>query len=390
MRCAIRCLSLVLATSTAAWAAEQGGSSSPSTREIESGNVVQVHAQIDRLLQLQDAAAAGSIEAIDQQKKLLVTIGPLLSATPDGELPKLSGQAVAYVLSGGNPGSVDRFRSADSVPLHDRKLLDASALFMSGDREGASKAFAKIDPLPLPARIAGRVALAQSLLADDQARQKRLADAVSAMPGTLVEESSLRRSALAYAAARDERNFWKRTDRFARRFSASIYASAFWRDITGAIVAWYSTESPPSLPHLDATLANLPVAQRRVLYLYLAHGAAKAGLSKLTDEAGRRLTRLAAEGSNEEQLGRFYSALFQIVSAQDEDALLRLKSIDRSLLQPDEQALLDAAVRLGSQIEDPPISAGPPLDDAKPELSAQESRGVDLLAGSYKLLVDSK
>ncbi len=376
MRCAAVCLLLALIVPYAAAAAEP-----------ESKGRAELHSKIDQLLQWQDAAAAGSLAAVSQQKKLLVAISPLLASVAESDLPKLAGQAVAYVLSGGNPSSIDRFASLEAVMPRDRKLLEAAALFMRGDRQGASKAFAQIDALRLPSRIAGRVALAKSLLVDGQARQMRLAEALGAMPGTLIEESSLRRSALAYAAAHDERNFWRRAERFARRFPASIYAERFWRDVMGSIVAWYAKGAPPSLARLDATLASLPRDQRRRLYLDLAHKAAIAGLSKLTEDAGRRVTRLAVEDSEEERLGQFYSSLFLIVSPEGDEALLRLKSIDRRLLQPDEVALLEAAVSLGSQIDDPPNAEPSPADEGTPESTVQQSRGAELLANSDKLLV---
>ena len=258
---------------------------------------------------------------------------------------------------------------------------------MQGDREASRRLLGKVDARSLPARVSGRVALAQALLEPPgELQQAGLSLAMATMPGTLIEESALRRSALAYAASHDERGVWARLDRYSRRFASSLYASAFWEDVLSELVSWAAKGPGPDPGRLDAVLAPLPMPYRRLLYLQLARKSAAAQLPAFTTFAGRRLERLAVEGSPESQLGHLYGALFEIVSSDGGKAITQLRAISRDLLPHDDRTMLDAALSLARQI-DQPLSALPALagDDGFPK-DGLELRAENLLKETQKLL----
>lgn len=345
---------------------------------------------IDRLFQLQDATAFGVLQAAEEQKTLLQEIATSLPATDAGAAPLLVHPVAAYVLSGGNPQAAEQLSQREGISPDDKHLLDAVAMFMRGDRAAAAKLFGSMDPLDLPARLTGRVALAQALLKNGVARQDSFALAIASMPGTLVEESALRRSALAYAEAGDERGFWKRLERYNRRFCFSLYAASFWNEAMAAVIGWKNKSAEPGLLQFDRVMAPLPEGRRRSLYLELARHAAAAGRPDVTEFAGRRLARLARDGSDEQQQGQLYTALFHIVSSVGDDALAQLKSVRRAALQEIDLAFLDSALALGQQIERPVEIRPEGLQTQPDEKDPLASRGAALLAETSKLLADGE
>lgn len=344
-----------------------------------------VSMEIDRLLLMQDAAARGEVGAASRQKSQLSKIGQIIMTAPKAEYPDLLVDAAIYVLSGGNPSIAERISAIEGLPDLNLKVLRASIFFMRGERKEAGALLSGIDAMRLSRRIVGRVALAQALVSTDSDRQNLLAVAASAMPGTLVEESALRRSTLFFAEARDEQGFWRRLDRYTRRFPSSSFAPAFWGDVMAILADWTKRGPPPNLRRLDYILAMLPLTHRLKIYLELARHSAAKGEPVLTGFAGRRLRRLAAAGSMEDRLGVLYTALYQVVSAEGDSALLKLRGIQPDTLDQRERALLSAALSLGQQIERPPPLPSRSMDDVV-EKTAVEVRGQQLLLRSYELI----
>ncbi len=383
----MRCPMAVMLLSCALFVNEVLADPGMNSAGLSEGDVALAVAQVDRLLVLQDDAAAGSHPAVAEQQEVLLEITGTLERISESEDALLKHQVVAFVLSGGDPEIAARFTNADPNSNPHQLLLEAAAAFMRGDHQKANDLFAKIDPSALPARLGGRVALAKALLTKGAARQDLFALAAAAMPGTAIEESALRRLTLAYAEARDEHGFWKTLERYVRRFPSSIYAQAFWEDVTATLVYWAVKNSVPSLYQLDVIVTKLSLQQRRSIYLALARKSAAAGLPEMTGFAARRVRRAAVEGSDEDQLGQFYTVLYDIVSPESDAALTRLRSIHRNALGIQETALLGAALSLGLQIERPP--SRPPEDtEEMTDTSGLAARGAELLTQSHKLMAE--
>lgn len=350
-------------------------------------------AELDVLFRLQDAAARGVSDAASLQKGMLVAVGEKLMTLDEKETQRLGPYVAGYVLSGGNPQAAERLAKLEGLPAPQRRLLEGTALFMKGERQEAAKKFDGLDPLHWPSRVAGRLALAQALLTDDeQLRQKSLAVAISAMPGSLIEESALRRSALAYAESRKENPFWQRLERYQRRFPHSLYGAGFWDEVLRAIVSWHAAagqkdgNAAPELERLDLILGTMEVPRRRALYLSLTRIAAAVNDVPLTEFAARRLLRLSVPGSQEEQVARLYLALYAVASENSDGSRAQLSALNHTLLNAQEAALLTAGLSVAREITSELPAETSPLATQEIEITPLESRGEKLLEDTDKLL----
>ncbi len=378
--------------------AHAGESTSPQDRSTQQTTRAQllelsqkpdVMVDLNRLMRLQDDSAAGRPGSIAEQKRLLAEIGDKLrvffDSAPAAQLIAVAPDVAAYVLSGGDPAVAALLSRKDTVGIRMRGILEASGAFMQGDRETAAGLLRDVDTQRLPLRLAGRIALVQALLAKDDgpAKQAHLAVAIAAMPGSLIEESALRRSALAYAATADERRFWERIARYQRRFPNSLYSAAFWREVSDAIIDWVAKDGSFRLNRLDLEWNGMSLVQRRKLYLALTRQAAAANNPRVVEFAATRLHRLAVEGGQEDQISRLYMAIYKIASPEGDSALRGLKSIRSDLLGEQDKELLNAALALSEQINRPlPAVSSSTVDEEEPLLR----RGRQALTDSDALL----
>jgi chemotaxis protein MotC len=335
---------------------------------------------IRSIFALQDAVAAGHASAIGLQKSMLTQVGKKLlghdmSSHADGLAPGVAG----YVLSGGDPGVAEKLAGVSGLKPQNVLLLKGAALYMRSKREEAATEWKSLDLAELPPTLAGRVALAKAMLAgtDLKEKQQLLRISIALLPGSLVEESALRRSALAYAESGEEHQFWMRSERYLRRFSRSLYAPEFMFDLTGTIVAMTKAGKNPNLARLDLLLGRVSIENRRKLYLALARDASAHNLGQLSQFAARRLRRLSLPESVESEIAEVYDWIFDAASQNAEMAAKRLRGIESRHLPKREQKLLAAALAITEQIMEPATMAP---DIAEPvvgqPLSALEQRAA--------------
>ena len=346
---------------------------------------------LDALFLLQDATARGRQDAAALQKPLLRSIGEGLLRSDLPEPDRIAPYVAAYVLSGGDPATAATLAKSEKLQPVSRLLLEGASLYMQGNREEAAKRLGGIDVTRLPARVGGRVALAKALLERNAAdHQSGLSTAVALMPGTLVEESALRRSALAFAESAEEKSFWRRLERYQRRFPDSLYAMAFWEEIMSVIATWGTKGRTPDLARLDEILREMPAERRRSLYLLLARKSSRASNVVMVEFAAPHALRLAAEGSEEQQAASLYLSLHAVASERAADAAAALKAIRRDLLDAQDQALLDAGLWIDQQITSPPAvdqSGTAREQEAKSQL---QTRAEELLVEADRILAESR
>ena len=362
--------------------------------EIQSTQQPDIISDIRALYSLQDAAAAGHREAATFQKVMLQQIDRKLAERMPGDEPDVLVQSVVgFVLSGGNPLAADRLAEREDLSALHRKLLRGASLYMRGKREEASGLLAEIDALLLQPSIAGRVALVQAMLEtrNEERRQALLAVAIASMPGSLVEESALRRSALSYAGKGRQHLFWKRAIRYLRRFPHSIYAKPFLHDVMNGILKLESDKAMPDRLQIDTFLTQIPQPDRRTLYLSLARQAALRNHVDLTKFASRRSLRLSVPGSQEAQIARLYSLIFEVTSEGPVDANDGLRNLNRELLPPLEQRILEASLAVVGAIREPAAvsSAGTALQDNGEEALELQKTAQLSLASADKGIEES-
>ena len=356
------------------------------TESVEAKSELTV--QIEELFRLQDDSARGSMDSLPAQKALLVTIGEKLAKEPLDHADDLAFHAAAYALSGGDPDAVARLSAADGLPHAKKALLEASTTFMRGDREAARKLLALVDPTTLPPFLAGRLALARAVIAEPNSmpQQDDLAFAIASMPGTLVEESALRRSALAYAASGNESLFYRRLARYCRRFPDSIYGDSFWSDTIRSLVSLDLKNPDASFSRFAATVRIADKSRQKKAYLELARTAAIAGKRVLMERAAEELRKLADANSPEENISRLYENLYLVATSGDKEALERLNSISQDDLDQTEQSLRSAAISLGRSLMMP---LQPPDDtgEVKPAERSPLIERADTILGQSDVLL---
>jgi chemotaxis protein MotC len=228
---------------------------------------------------LQARIAAGDKAAYASQAERIAAIGAaIVAAKPDVWQSKRETDAVViYLLSGGQPRDVVRLLESGAVPSSEIPLIRGSLAYALGNEAEAEKRLKGIDASRLPARLAGPMAFAQSVIetGSDPAKAIALLDLARLLaPGTLVEEAALRREIMLHADRRDVDSVAQLARQYASRFGASIYADSFLQTLAGALAQTGAIESAANLDKFQPFFAALNPDMRRVFLLGLARGVA--------------------------------------------------------------------------------------------------------------------
>jgi chemotaxis protein MotC len=354
-------------------------------------------ASVRMLLRLQDAVAAGHADADRLQGRLILEIEERHSRPDNSPLANdgTARAALGFVLSGGPPGISERLAKSEGMSPEMNRLLEAAILFKRNRSEEATKLLADVDPLVLPADIGGRIALAEAILVPEAEIARKLRHfniAAQLMPGTLIEESALRRASL-FAMAKGEFNTsWKAADRYFRRFAKSPYAAEFVEALSFAIANQEANGKRPDRDRLQTLLDRFPVELRRRTYLNLARIANRAGLAELAQFAARRAGRLSGEGTSEWQRAMLYDAAQGLAGDAYVHSRASLGRIDAALLGEHERKLLAAALSVADSIRSPPpvapgtVHLSPPQGVFPPEHLALSDSAEKAMQAADRLL----
>jgi chemotaxis protein MotC len=314
------------------------------------------------LASLQDRTANGDAEAARLQARLIGQIEADIRRFPDELLNTPQNlQALATVLlSGANPNVVEAHTLNLEMDENSRHLLNGALAYARADREGAAAELEKVDIAKLPPSLAGRVALVRSIIAAGENPLRAIDDLHEArrlMPGTLVEEASLRRCVAFSGKIADMERLRFCSSRYMRRFPNSLYWQEFETSFALAVAQSGLGEGQSFARLLDST-ERLPVPARRQLLLRLARAALTHGRLQLAMGLAEKASELSIAGSAEMQRARLYRAAAELVTEKFEEGRTRLAAVNAALLSPEDAVLLDKAMRLLGQIEDaPPFDA---------------------------------
>lgn len=342
------------------------------------------------LARLQDAAATGNAGSAAMQRRLLVEASKAFRRHDPRTLPsqRTLRAAIIFLLSGGRPGDVDGLLAAtpETEPL--RWIIKGAAHYAANEPAAANQALAPFDPQRLPLSIGGRVALARAMVlpegeAAERVRLLRLAGRL--MPGTLVEESSLRRLLPIAAGLSQPQPVQLVIGRYLQRFGQSIYAPAVVADYAEAIVAFEAKAKPVSRQSVELQFNRLPVELRRDTYLAIARAAVMRGLADLAVFSATRARRISTEGSSAWHRATLYDAATLVTGPDHAIAIGLLKEVDPAKLDDEGRELLAASQRIAEAIRGPgePL---PPAGDVEPDLPETQAQ---LLSKAQKLLLAS-
>jgi len=317
---------------------------------------------------LQARIAAGDKAAYASQAERIAAIGAaIVAAKPDVWQSKRETDAVViYLLSGGQPRDVVRLLESGAVPSSEIPLIRGSLAYALGNEAEAEKRLKGIDASRLPARLAGPMAFAQSVIetGSDPAKAIALLDLARLLaPGTLVEEAALRREIMLHADRRDVDSVAQLARQYASRFGASIYADSFLQTLAGALAQTGAIESAANLDKFQPFFAALNPDMRRVFLLGLARAATVSGRFEVAASAAAAALEVVAADSVEAARGRLYESMARILTADYDAGLAELRSVPQTKLDRHDQELLVAARGVAAFLRQPPeSSAAQPID----------------------------
>jgi len=332
-----------------------------------------------------DAALKGTRARKEQSERIAKVATQLTQFGPKAWTdPRNVRAAVIYVLSGGDPRILRNLAASGTELGIDDHLIKGTLAYSERRDAQAAEQFAGIDVESLDRTVGGHVALVRALLIikDDQAKASSLFDVARVIaPGTIVEESALRRQTILTAKMGQLDRFDALSEQYLRRFGSSIFVGTFARQFAQEIVAKKYSEDAKRLARLDATLRELPDVPRIEASLAIAEEAIAVADVELVRFAGRTAAIDPKQYPQEATRMRLFEAAALIVTDNFDEASRALWSIDRSKLGANEEALLDAALDVAKD-----ISRAPSLAQAA---AAEETADKPADAGSEPPVVSN-
>ena len=230
---------------------------------------------VDELRQMQAKVAQGDKAAYSAELNQLKTIGAAIAtAGPETWKNKRDADSlVIYILSGGSLADVGPLLKGDAFIESERSLARGALAYVTNHEADAITLLKETELTALDARLAGEVAFARSVLEtkrDANAAVELLDWSRLLAPGGLVEEAALRREIALLAEAKDVTRLAMLTRQYVTRFSASLYAAEFLRDLAGAVVRLGLADDPVNYKLVANAVASLPPDGRRAFLLNLA------------------------------------------------------------------------------------------------------------------------
>jgi chemotaxis protein MotC len=340
--------------------------------------------EIMRSIQVvQDQMVQGSRSAQGKLPKLIARAGEqFLRADPEAWRDRKNARAaIIYTLSGGPARVARAIAKLNKCSEPERTLLEGALAYVDGSEARAREILLPIDAKSLPPFVGGHVAIAQSILAKGEPRKAIafLDQARLLAPGTLIEETSLRREVLFAEDAGDLEKFANLSSQYLRRFSRSVYAENFRRRFAASILRLGVSDEKIPLEIVADAVNALEPTERLALYLRIARAAVIAGKLEPARFAAERAVGLAQEGTVEAGRARLYGAAALALTEDPEAGLGTLEGLDPALLPKDDADLRQAVIVLARHIRagagSAPLPGGsidatPPARAASTDLAA--------------------
>ena len=312
---------------------------------------------IRSLQYVQDSVVLGDHSAIEMQRFMLGAIDERLRAADASAFrdPRNVDAALVYVMSGGNPATLDFLADRDIEGNFDSRVTDALRQYLNGKGPLIVENLSKAAPEYKNSRVGPYLFL---ILGNATSQQ----DPIAAMkyydwarltaPGTIIEEAALRRSVSLAAEANDPGKGFRYALNYARRYLTSPYASQFADVFVELAVAHFDEAAEQKVSEI---LAFMDGSRQREVYLRVARRAAIAGNQTLARLASKRAEELAGDGGSQSQvLASFYEGLAAVPSADVFSAAEALNAIPDEKLSPRDRALREAARAVADAVVRPP------------------------------------
>ncbi|HUB64642.1 MAG TPA: chemotaxis protein MotC, partial [Methylocella sp.] len=271
--------------------------------------------------------------------------------------------AVIYTLSGGQPRVIRRVIEFGVSPASEAELMRGALAYVEGHDAEAKAILSKIDAKTLSPPVAGHVAMIQSALAakENPGEAMRLLDLARILaPGTLVEETALRRELVLADETADIDKFTFLSSEYIWRFSSSSYFDSFRQHFLSSVVHFGLTIKPPQFAALEELVGQVDSAGQRELYLQIAHRGIIDGKPGTARLAAEKALVLSEDGSVERARSKLYEAAALILTDQFEKGVSELTAVDASHLPKQDVEFKDAVASLAKMIGQDPANTPRP------------------------------
>lgn len=314
---------------------------------------VPLYSLVRSLQYVQDSVVSGDFSAMDMQRFLLEQIDfKLREAQPeDFDDSRNVDAALIYAMSGGNPKTLDLVVARDKFGYFDEEVTSVMRAYLNGLVPSSKKPMEELvdeylnTPIgPYLALVAANVkAAAKDIESVELFNLARLAS-----PGSLIEESSLRRSILISINHGNFDQALKFAHIYARRFSKSPYNVQFSQLVVEMIVQ--------NLDNIDEVIVDevisyLPVKRKKEIYLRIARTGVIDGNYKMAQKATQKASLFAGQSSAYYlMLSELYTNIINLPVGDTRELNKSLNAIKARSLSPIDRPLHDAAVLLAEQI----------------------------------------
>ncbi|MCA1403800.1 chemotaxis protein [Ensifer sp. IC3342] len=342
---------------------------------------------IRSLQYVQDSVVLGDHSAIEMQRFMLGAIDKRLRAVEQSAFrdPRNVDAALVYVMSGGNPDTLDYLADRDIEGNFDSRVTEALRQYLSGKGALVVENLSNAAPEYKNARIGPYLflILGNAISQQDPLAAMKYYDwARLTAPGTIIEEAALRRSVFLAAKANDPDKGFRYALSYARRYLTSPYASQFADVFVELAVAHFDEVAEQKISEV---LAFMDQPRQREVYLRVARRAAIGGNQALARLASKRAEGLADGGTSQSQvLASFYEGLAAVPSEDVFAAAETINAIPDESLSPRDRALRDAARAIADAVVQLPqdessTQASAPTQDGIP---AEKGQAVSVETGS--------
>ncbi|OCI96759.1 chemotaxis protein [Rhizobium sp. AC27/96] len=329
------------------------GMLAPAGARAEGQDSLPLYKMLRSLEFVQDSVVAGDSSAGEMQRFLLATIDERLRNADKSvfEDSRNADAALIYAMSGGNPETLEYLMSRDINGNFDNRVADVLRKYLNGKGLLVVNTLADIareyrdKPIgPYLSLVAGNV-----MSGKNAAAALKLYDWARVMaPGTIVEESALRRSLALCADSGLVPLGLEYAQRYTRRFLHSPYASQF-ADLFVQLVVDH--DSDVKQQDIIDILSFMDPPRQREIYLRMARRAAIAGKSDLAALAAGRAQAITNDGSDAfSALAGFYGGVAGVSTPGLEAAISNLNQMPAGELNAQDRALRDAAKAVAQEI----------------------------------------
>jgi chemotaxis protein MotC len=341
---------------------------------------------------LQDQLVLGNVAAQNALPHVIAQMGDRLLATDpqNWRHVKNARAVVTYTLSGGQVRVIRHVLQIGNSPELEKKLMEGALAYIEGNEAKAKQLLLTIDSRSLPPPLAGHIALVQAILLshEDAAKSNELLDLARVLaPGTLVEETALRREVFNLSEGGDLNRFVLLTGQYLRRFKKSLYADNFKQKFSATVTRLGMTNGPDQFGKITTSIADLDTDDQLNLYMLIAQAAILNGNVTVAHLASEKVIAIAKDGSADRLRAKLYEAAALILSSNYDQGVAKLKELDASQLSKHDAELKSAILSISKQIRQwPEMSVS--LNDAEPKPNPQASGRDATMAAAADPVID--